>query len=78
MQNKGVRQSHASSRNSESIDVLKVARHPPSRRVVACDDYSFKNTIVFFPLQWEVQTIIELKLKLASKDFYKEFHREKD
>ena len=46
--NKGMRQLHASSQNSEAIDVGKVARHPPSRRVVACDDYSFKNTIDFF------------------------------
>ena len=49
--NKGVRQSQASSRNSEVIDVSKVARHPPNRRVVACDDYSFKNIIVFILLQ---------------------------
>ena len=41
MKNKGVRQSHASSQNSEAIDVWKVARHPSSRCVVACDDYSF-------------------------------------
>ena len=30
MKNKGVEQSHASSRNSEAIDMQKVARHPPS------------------------------------------------
>ena len=41
MKNKGVQQSHASSRNSEAIDVLKVAPHTTSGRVVACDDYSF-------------------------------------
>ena len=41
IKNKSVRQSHASSRNSEAIDVRKVTRHPPSRGVVACDDYSF-------------------------------------
>ena len=29
----------------------KVAHHPPSRRVVAYNDYSFKNIIVFFLLQ---------------------------
>ena len=75
--NKGVRQSHASSRYSEAIDVWKVARHPPSRRVVACDDYSFKKTIVFFLLQWDVWTIIKLKLKQASKESQKEFHRKK-
>ena len=74
---KGVQQSHASSRNSEAIDVWKVACHPPSRRVVACDDYSFKNTIVFFLLQWDVWTIIKLKLKHASKEYQKEFHRKK-
>ena len=48
MKNKGVWQSHTSSRNSESIGVYKVARHPPCRRVVACDNYSFQNTIVSF------------------------------
>ena len=41
MKNKDVRKSQASSRNSEVIDVRKVARHPPSWRVVACNDYSF-------------------------------------
>ena len=41
MKNKGVQQSHASSQNSEAADVWKVARHPLSRHVVACDDYSF-------------------------------------
>ena len=41
MKDKSVRQSHASSRNSEAIDVWKITRHPPSRRVVVCDDYSF-------------------------------------
>ena len=69
MQNKGVQQSDTSSWNSEAIDVWKVTHHPPSRCVVACDDYSFKNTIVFFLLEWEVQSIIELKLKVASKEF---------
>ena len=34
MKNKGVRQSHALPRNSEAIDVWKVARHPRSRPVV--------------------------------------------
>ena len=41
IKNKGVWQSQPSSRNSEAIDVWKVPRHPPSRRVVACNDYSF-------------------------------------
>ena len=67
--NKGVRPSHASSRNSEAIDVWKVARHPPSRRVVACDDYSFKNAIVFFLLQCNVRTVIKLKLEHSSKEY---------
>ena len=61
--NKGVRQSHASSRNSKAIDVWKVTCHPPNRRVDACDEYSFKNTILFILLQWDVQTIIKLKSK---------------
>ena len=65
------------SRNSEAIDVRKVARHPPSRCVVVCNDYSFKNNIVFFLLQWDIWTIIKLKLKQASKEYQKEFHREK-
>ena len=69
MENKGERQSHASSPDSEAIDVWKVARHPPGRRVVACNDYSFWNTIVFFLLQWKAQTIIKLKLKQALKEF---------
>ena len=69
MKSKGVRQSQASSRNSEAIDVWKVTRHPPSRRMVACHDYSFKNTTVFFLLQWKAQTIIKLKLKQTSKEF---------
>ena len=64
MQNKGVRQANAWSQNSEAIDVWKVALHSPSRHVVVCDDYSLKNTIVFFLLQWEVQTIIEIKTGL--------------
>ena len=51
MKNKAVQQLHDSSRNSEAIDGWKVARHPPSRRMVACDDYSFQNNIVFFLLQ---------------------------
>ena len=59
---------HASSQNSEAVDVRKVARHPPSRRVVACDDYSFYNNIVFSLLQWKTQTIIKLKLKQVSKE----------
>ena len=75
--NKGVRQSHASSWNLEVRDVWKVARHSPNRRVVACNGYSFKNTIVFILLQWDVWTIIKLKLKQASKEYQKEFHREK-
>ena len=41
MKNMGVQQSHASSQNSEAIDMWKVACHPPSRHVVTCDDYSF-------------------------------------
>ena len=69
MKNKGVRQSHSSSRNPDGIDVWKVARHPSNRRVVACDDYYFKNTIIFFHLQWQVQTIIKLKVKQAWKEF---------
>ena len=68
MKNKGVRQSHTMSWNSEAIDVWKVARHPPSRWVVVCDDYSFQNTIAFFLLQWDVETVIKSKLKQASKD----------
>ena len=41
-ENKSVQQSHSSSpQNSEAIDVWKVARHPPSRRVVVCDNYFF-------------------------------------
>ena len=75
---KGLRQSHTSSRNSEAIDMWKVARHPPSRRVVACDDYSFKKAIVFFLLQWDVRTIIKLKLKHASKEYQNKFHRKKN
>ena len=66
MKNKGVQQLHASSWNSEAIDMWKVARHPPSSFVVVCDDYPFLNTIVFFLLQWDVQTIIKLKLKQTS------------
>ena len=41
MKNKGVRQSHTTSRNSEAMDKRKVTCHSPSRRVVACDDYFF-------------------------------------
>ena len=41
IKNKGVRQSHTSSRNSEAIDMWKDACHPPSRCVVVCNDYSF-------------------------------------
>ena len=41
MKNKDVRQSHTSPRNSEAKDVWKVARHPPSRCVVAYNVYSF-------------------------------------
>ena len=41
MKNKGVQQLHALSRNSDTIDVQKIAHHQPSRRIVACDDYSF-------------------------------------
>ena len=39
IKNKSVQQSHASLQNSEAVDVWKVACHPPSRRVVACDDF---------------------------------------
>ena len=74
---KGVRQSHALSQNSEAIDVSKVTCQPPSRRVVAWDDYSFKSTIVSLLLQWDVRTIIKLKLKRASKEYQKEFHHKK-
>ena len=66
MKNKGVQQSHASSRNSEAIEVWKVTCNPPSGRVVAWMIIPFR-TIVFFLLQREVQTIIKLKLKQASK-----------
>ena len=66
------------SRISEAIDVWKVVRHTPSRHVVACDDYSFKSTIVLFLLQWDIQTIIKLKLKQASKEYQKEFHCKKN
>ena len=48
--NKGMQQSHTSSQNSETIDVWKVVCHPPIRCVMACDDYSFKSTMVFFLL----------------------------
>ena len=41
MKNKSVWQSHSLSQKSEAIDVWKIARHPPSRRMVACHDYSF-------------------------------------
>ena len=41
MKNKGVGQVHASSQNSEAIDVWKVASQPPSRHVVPCDNYFF-------------------------------------
>ena len=41
MRNKGVWQSHSLSLNSQAIDVWKVACHPPSRRVVACNNYFF-------------------------------------
>ena len=34
MKNNGLRQSHTSSRNLEAIDVWKVARQPPSERVL--------------------------------------------
>ena len=76
--NKGMQKSHASSQNSEAIDVWKVTCHPPNRHVVASDDYSFKNTIVFILLQWDVQTIINFKLKEPSKEYQKEFHRKKN
>ena len=69
IKSKGMWQSHASSRNKEAIDMWKVTHHPQSRCVVVCDDYSFQNTTVFFLLQWEVQTIIKLKLKQALKEF---------
>ena len=75
--NKVVQQSHASPWNLEAIDLWKVARHPPSSHVVACEDYSFKNTIVFFLFKWGIQTIIKLKLKQASKEYQKEFHHKK-
>ena len=68
MKNKGVWQQHGTSQNSEAIDVGKVTPHPPSRYVVACDDYSFKSTIIFFLLKWEVQTIIKLELKQAWRE----------
>ena len=71
MKNKGVQQSHALSRNSEAMYIWKVARHPPNRCVVVYDDYSFKNTTVFFLLQWNAWVIIKLKLKQASKEFHR-------
>ena len=37
----GIWKPHASSQNSEAVDVWKVARYPPTRRVVTCDDYLF-------------------------------------
>ena len=71
VKNKGVRQSHALSQNSEALDMWKVVCHPPSRYLVACNDYSFYNTIFLFLLQqWDSQTIIKLKLKQASKEFH--------
>ena len=68
MKNKDVQKSNALSRNSEAIDVRKVACHPPSRHEVVCNNYFFKNTIVFFLLQYDVQTITKLKLKQASRN----------
>ena len=56
----------------------KFAGDPPNRRVMACNDYSFKNIIVFILLQWDVQTIIKLKLKQASKEYQNKFHRKKN
>ena len=41
MKNEGVQQLYALSPNSEAIDVWKVTHHPPSKRVVACDNYFF-------------------------------------
>ena len=66
--NRGVQQSHVLPQNLKAIDVWKVAHHPPSRCVVVCSDHFWK-TIVFFLLEWDVQTIIKLKLKQASKEF---------
>ena len=77
IKNKGVQQPHASSQNSDPTDVRKVARHPPSRPVIVCNDYSFQNTIVFVLIQRKAQTIIKLKLKQASKEFQKELYCEK-
>ena len=65
-------QSHASSWISEAIDVWKVTCHPPSRHVVVCNDYSFKNTIVT-----RRYTNYKLKLKQASKEYQKGFHHKK-
>ena len=77
MKNKGMWQSDALSQNSEAIGMWKVACHPPSRDVGACDNYSFQNTIVFFLLQCLVRTIIKLNLKQVSKEFYEEFQCKK-
>ena len=41
IKNKGVQQLHTLSQNSEAIDVWKIACHPPSRHMVAYNDYSF-------------------------------------
>ena len=41
MKDKGVQQLQALTLNSEAIEKWKVARHPPSSRVVVCDYYSF-------------------------------------
>ena len=74
IKNKGVRQSHASSRNSEAINVWKVTCHPPSRLALTCDDYSFHS---FLSFTMTSKSIIKLKLKQASKKLQKELHREK-
>ena len=42
----------------------KVARHPLSRHVVACDDYSFQNTIVSFTMKGTNYNEIEIKTVL--------------
>ena len=69
MKNKGVQQSHTLSQSSEAIDVLKITCHSPSRLLLMIAMIIPFRTPVFFLLQWEVQTIIKLKLKQASKEF---------
>ena len=50
MKSKGMRQSRILSRNSEAIDMQKIACHQPSRGMVACDDYFLleHHSLIFF------------------------------